>query len=572
MAKGDINLHIGTTYDGEGFKKLNNAIKASGGEMKKASSAMNNVVSQLGSMENQAGKTVGAIGNIMQSFATMGIVGGVVAVGTLAIQGLCDWLDRTNKKLEEMREAFAERVKEAIDNTASSIKSLNAKFQEFIGIDKMFAERRKITESGTTQRMELDKRDALRGKSGEDAAEIEIEWVKKIEAERTKASQKRVEDVRAEMATLQENLDALYAKRAKKEEEFKEKLEESVAYNNVTHGRDSERVRIKREEKYQAWNIAQQQMFAFDAPIEELEKKLEELKTQRMKAVDEWETQKHREETAIKDAEQKLADEIKKADEAEAKLEEERLKKLEQEKKQAELDKKKAADEEERKLKEAKKQAEEEARKKQQAEDLEHKRKIRSIEEETAKKLKELNPEIEKMKQAADKWSKAADEARGKNFNQWNKEQKDKRNADDKDVQGRVKNIMQAENKRKQLSERIFDRRGKLKASATQHDVREWQSLNEFLSLQPEANEKTREAAKREQDKIGKRIFDKHGRLKGGASKDDVERWKTLQKNFINPVNPVENLKAKEEERNKVIEKQQLDIAEIRKKLDKLGL
>lgn len=39
MAKSDLTLRIGTKYDGEGFKKLNQSLKESQGTVRKVTSA-----------------------------------------------------------------------------------------------------------------------------------------------------------------------------------------------------------------------------------------------------------------------------------------------------------------------------------------------------------------------------------------------------------------------------------------------------------------------------------------------------------------------------------------------------
>lgn len=60
--------------------------------------------------------------------------------------------------------------------------------------------------------------------------------------------------------------------------------------------------------------------------------------------------------------------------------------------------------------------------------------------------------------------------------------------------------------------------------------------------------------------------------MKRSANKQDVQRWKDLQRNFVKPDNPVQNLKQMEDEKNKYVKQQADDIKLIKDKLDKLGL
>lgn len=110
MAKGDINLHIGTTYSDDGFRKLNNALKTSGGNMKKASSMVNQVVNGLGNMDSKAGKVVGTMGSLLGSFATMGVAGLVIGGITTAFQLVTNKINEAKKAVREMSEAIKNRL------------------------------------------------------------------------------------------------------------------------------------------------------------------------------------------------------------------------------------------------------------------------------------------------------------------------------------------------------------------------------------------------------------------------------------------------------------------------------
>ena len=110
MARGDINLHIGTTYRDDGFRKLNNALKASSGNMKKASSMVNQVVGGLGDMDSKAGKVVGTMGNLLGSFASMGVAGLVIGGISTAFQLVTNKINESKRAVKEMGEAIKNRL------------------------------------------------------------------------------------------------------------------------------------------------------------------------------------------------------------------------------------------------------------------------------------------------------------------------------------------------------------------------------------------------------------------------------------------------------------------------------
>jgi len=83
--KNDLTLNIGTRYNGDGMKKLESAMKTAGTQAKSASRAINGVTGALGGLGGEAGKVAGQLGNVVQAFSQIGIAGGIIAVGTMAI-------------------------------------------------------------------------------------------------------------------------------------------------------------------------------------------------------------------------------------------------------------------------------------------------------------------------------------------------------------------------------------------------------------------------------------------------------------------------------------------------------
>lgn len=125
MAKQDISLNIGTKFNGEGFKKMNQAVQGAAGSVRSASKNINGVVQALGGVEGQVGKIFNGIGNIMGAFAGGGVFGLAVAGIGLAFKTVMDKIEEAKKKAEEaakaMREAF-EKMFEGLGERISRIR------------------------------------------------------------------------------------------------------------------------------------------------------------------------------------------------------------------------------------------------------------------------------------------------------------------------------------------------------------------------------------------------------------------------------------------------------------------
>lgn len=206
MAKQDISLNIGTKFNGEGLKKLNSAMATASGQARNASKAITGIQSALGGVGGEAGKVVGQIGGVVQAFTQMGIAGGIIAAGTAAIQGLFKWLNKTNEALSELAKGFGDRLKTAVSKASAEIAKINKAFADMIGQNKTKNERQDIVNGSALGFMEEQEKQALAGKEGVEAAKIEYEWTKKIEAERERQSKKHLKDVQDEIKLTEENL------------------------------------------------------------------------------------------------------------------------------------------------------------------------------------------------------------------------------------------------------------------------------------------------------------------------------------------------------------------------------
>lgn len=121
MAKSDITLDIGSKFNGEGFKKLNQSIKGAAAQTRNASKNINGVVQALGGVEGQVGKIFNNIGGLMGAFAQGGLFGLAVAgIGT-AFKFVMDKIDEAKKKAEEAAKAMKESFQKMFDKLGDNI-------------------------------------------------------------------------------------------------------------------------------------------------------------------------------------------------------------------------------------------------------------------------------------------------------------------------------------------------------------------------------------------------------------------------------------------------------------------
>lgn len=124
MAKQDISLNIGTKFNGEGFKKMNQAVQGAAGSVRSASKNINGVVQALGGVEGQVGKIFNGIGNIMGAFAQGGVFGLAVAGIGMAFKFVMDKIEEAKKKAEEAAKAMKEAWEKAFNRLGERISAI----------------------------------------------------------------------------------------------------------------------------------------------------------------------------------------------------------------------------------------------------------------------------------------------------------------------------------------------------------------------------------------------------------------------------------------------------------------
>lgn len=490
--KEDLTLNIGTKYNGEGMKKANAAIASTASKAKSASKALGGIQSALGGVGGKAGEAMGKVGSLVQSFTQLGVAGGIIAAGSLAIEGLFKWLNRTNDALSELAKGFSDKLKGALSKVNAEIQKTNKAFQDLMSGQRTKQERQNINDDFNIAKMEEQKKQSLVGKEGVEAAKIELEWTKKIEDAKEAQSKKHLKDVQDEIALTEANLKKQEEAQRKAVTKFKSLNTMALdAFNNdkldaVTKNKWADDARIAKKEMEQ-----------FSKPIEDLKKKLEELRTKELKAAKDAELAPERKKTAIMQAEGKIQGEEKKiADKAAAE-------KAKADKLLADKAKKEASD----------KTNDE----------------IKALREKQKDIIKDANDEQEKLsvaeKQLADQLKQAKDKAAAiqadwgdnfgaGNFGQWKRKQNEANKEAQKQAKQADNNKKNAEGQQAQLAGRIFDKKGNVRKGANLFDVGRFAEMTDYLG--GELSQEQEKGLRKQQEKLAKGLFDKDGNLKKG--------------------------------------------------------
>lgn len=486
--KEDLNINIGTKYNGDGMKKANAAITSTANRAKSASKALGGIQSALGGVGGKAGEAMGKVGGLVQSFMQMGVAGGIIAAGTLAIEGMFKWLNKTNDALKELAKGFSDRLKGALSKVNAEIAKTNKAFQDMLGGQKTKQERENINDDFNIAKMEEQKKQALVGKDGVEAAKIELEWTKKIEDAKEAQSKKHLKDVQDEIALTEANLKKQEEAQRKAAAKFKSLNTMALeAFNNdnldaVTKNKWADDARI-----------AKQEMNAFDKPIADLKKKLEELATTKLKAEKDAELAPERKKTAIMQAEGKVQGEEKKITDKAA------AEKAKADKLLADKAKKEASDktnDEVKALREKQKDIIREAN--------EQQRNLAVVEGQLADKLKDAKSKVAAIE--AD-W---ADNLGAGNFGKWKREQNEAK----KQERQQANNKKNAEGQQAQLAGKIFDKKGNVRRGANLFDIGRFSDITDYLG--GEISPEQERGLRKQQEKLAKGLFDKDGNLKRG--------------------------------------------------------
>lgn len=123
--KEDLTLNIGTKYKGDGFKKVDQQLKATAKTVGTASRAIGAISSELGQMEGAVGKAAGAFSGLISTIATGGgpiglAIAGITAAIALVVKSFRDAKEAAKEAAATMRESFTN----AVDKIAEKLRSI----------------------------------------------------------------------------------------------------------------------------------------------------------------------------------------------------------------------------------------------------------------------------------------------------------------------------------------------------------------------------------------------------------------------------------------------------------------
>ena len=105
MADAQLHFKIGSSFDGQGFQAVNKEVENAGKAGKKLSGALGNVLSEAQKLDGALGNTAKMASNVVNGFAQMGIIGGIVAGAKSAMDM---FFDSAKEGLDKMVKAAQE--------------------------------------------------------------------------------------------------------------------------------------------------------------------------------------------------------------------------------------------------------------------------------------------------------------------------------------------------------------------------------------------------------------------------------------------------------------------------------
>ena len=117
MADAQLHFKIGSSADTQGFQTINREVQNAGKAGKQLSSVMGNVIAEAQKLEGGLGKVAGAAGNVVNGFAQMGIIGGIVAGAKSAMDYFFDSAKEELDKMLAASKAAADAQRRALQKT-----------------------------------------------------------------------------------------------------------------------------------------------------------------------------------------------------------------------------------------------------------------------------------------------------------------------------------------------------------------------------------------------------------------------------------------------------------------------
>lgn len=243
MADNSIMFKIGSVFQGEGFKKAQQAVGSMNGKVKQATGTAGQLAHALGGLDSSASKAVGAVSGLVQSFLTMGVAGAAIQGVMLGVNFLISKMNEENKKTKEsidkvtkVLDDMGKQSPKYLEELNDELKSIEGNFDAITAKANAFGAAlegvRAANANGGLVDLEIEKLNAILGAHSEaevktiettyalkaaieKSANIEAEWsVKRANAAEA------VEEAESKIANIDEQLAAVEAKRATAEEKM----------------------------------------------------------------------------------------------------------------------------------------------------------------------------------------------------------------------------------------------------------------------------------------------------------------------------------------------------------------
>ena len=115
---------------------------------------------------------------------------------------------------------------------------------------------------------------------------------------------------------------------------------------------------------------------------------------------------------------------------------------------------------------------------------------------------KALDERLAKAREEAARLEENAQRARGKSFNEWDRGEKRRARDEEREAKKQAGFLDRAAREQAAIGQRIFDRHGRLRKGANKADIERWKKLNEFqLNNDPKNNPAIKEAERLEKER-----------------------------------------------------------------------
>ena len=139
------------------------------------------------------------------------------------------------------------------------------------------------------------------------------------------------------------------------------------------------------------------------------------------------------------------------------------------------------------------------AKEKKAAEAAEKIEKVRAQHEEAVKRIDER---LARAREEAARLEENAQRARGKSFNEWDRGERKRARDEEREAKKQAGFLDRAAREQAAIGQRIFDRHGRLRKGANKADIERWKKLNEFqLNNDPKNNPAIKEAERLEKER-----------------------------------------------------------------------